>query len=397
MRKLFIILHLSFISLLFPWIGLSAAADDYLNYFRTDSAYVYNWNSSAGTWVPVSVQQFQYDNGILLNIYSSDYTTRALQGRSEYAYNSEGLPESVVNYYYSGGWVAASRNLYFYNTLGQVSEIRVQKYSNNSWNDDRIQMNYVYNISGNVTEYQMIYRRNNEWTLPTTDYSYYDEAEKLIRREAIYPSGETDYQILYSYTRFNLLSEMYAQYPGSGGWNNLWKADYQYNPCGLKISQVQYAGSGPDWIPNTKTVSFTYFKPELYPARRVAICHKGETLIVIKFAVQEYLDRGDCIGPCPEIDGSEGNENGDIASMLPEQPFIVYPNPAGEHITVSLRKGQEPDFTRIELLDFRGTVLRTINTFGEEQVTIPRDGLAGGQYFLRVYAGEVYNLLVVFR
>jgi hypothetical protein len=397
MRKIFILLTLGFTSLLHPWGGLSAAGNEYLKYFRTDSAYVYSWNSTAGDWVPASVQQFLYDDGILTNITTYNYTTRAEQGRSDHSYNNAGLLESVVNYYFSNGWIASTRNLYTYNSLDQVSEIRVQKYTNSSWIDDRVQMNYFYDISGNLTEYQMIYLRNNEWTLPTTDYSYYDDEGKLIRREAVYSSGITDYRILYSYTEFSLLSEMFAQYPATGDWNNLWKADYQYNPCGLKISQVQYAGSGSTWIPNTRTVSFTWFKPDLYPERRIAICHNGKTLNLRTNAVQEHLDHGDCLGPCPGLDGSAADMNGNTADMLPMQPFTVFPNPAGEQITVANRKGEEFAFTKIELLDFRGNVLRTIKAANEEQVSIPRDGLAGGQYFLRVYAGEVYNLLVIFR
>jgi Secretion system C-terminal sorting domain len=397
MRKISTLLHLALISLLYPWQGLSAAGDEYLKYFRTDSAYVCSWNSSDSTWVPASVQLYQYDKGRLMNIFTYDYTNRAEQGKSEYSYNTEGLIESVVNYYYSNGWVPATRNLYTYNPLGQVSEIRIQKNTNSSWTDDRIQMNYVYNSSGKVTEYQMIYWRNNEWTPPTTDYSFYDDTEKLIRREAVYSSGIIDYRIHYTYTECNLLSEMYAQYPGTVGWNNLWKADYQYNPCGFKISQVQYTGSGSDWIPNTKTISFTYFKPELYPWRRVPICHKGRTIIVSINAVKAHLNHGDCLGPCHGSDGSDDNENRRRSSFIPDRPFSVYPNPASDRITIDLRKGGESDFTKIELLDFRGNVIRTINVFDEEQVTIPRDGLAGGQYFLRVIAGEVYNLMVIFK
>lgn len=397
MMKRLKILILASVSLIYPMLMVSAEGNEYLKYFRTDSAYVYSWNSSTGDWVPASVQQFQYDNGRLMNIITSDYTTRAGQGRSDYSYNTDGLPESVVNYYYSNGWVAATRNLYTYNHLGQVTEIRVQKYTNSSWTDDRIQMNYVYNISGNVTEYQMIYLRNNEWTLPTTDYSYYDDEGRLIRREAIYPSGQTDYLINYSYTEFSLLTEMYAQYPVSGGWNNLWKAEYQYNPCGLKISQVQYAGSGSGWVPNTKTVSFSYFKPELYPERRITVCHNGKTTSIKITVVQQHLNHGDCLGPCPGSEKSGSNDDSNSISMHPGQPFTVYPVPAGDMMTVAMLKGEESALTKIELLDFRGNILRTINAAGEDRVSVPRDGLAGGQYFLRVYAGEVYSLLVIFR
>ena len=183
---------------------------DYLQYFHTDSTHIYSWNNTLSDWVPASVQIYYYQNGRLLNIVTYDYYTRQQTARLEYSYNSEGLPEMLLNYVYSNSSVAMYRNLYYYNSLGQYTEIHIQKQVNSEWVDDRIQMNYIYNGQGRQTQFQMIYWRNGAWTLPTTDYSFFNENGQLVRREAIRPTGVTDYQVIYNYNEIDQLSESYA-------------------------------------------------------------------------------------------------------------------------------------------------------------------------------------------
>ena len=378
-------------------LHLEGAGSEYDKYFRTDSAHVYAWDIPTSSWIPTSVQLYTYDQGKIVRVLTVNYVTRANQAKTEYLYNIDGLLEIEINYTYNNGWVDLTRNLYSYDPYGRYAEIRIQKWLNSDWVDDRVQQNYLYDEFDRQLEFQAIYLRNNIWSDPTTDYSYYSSDNRLVRREAIYYTGATDYQIIYNYNVAGLLSEAYAQYPSGAGWNNWWLAEYVYNQCGLRISQVRSVGSGTEWVPASKIINFTYFKPELYPSRRIAVCHNGKTLTIRTNAVLVHLNHGDCLGPCPGDDVSAADLNGNTAAMLPAPPFTVYPNPAGERMTVALNRGEEAGFTKIELLDLKGNLLRTITASGEEQVSIPRDGLAGGQYFLRVYAGEVYSLMVIFR
>lgn len=376
---------------------LEGAGSEYDKYFRTDSAHVYAWDITTNSWIPASVQLYSYHQGKPVRVLTVNYATRANQAKTEYLYNSDGLMGSEINYIYNNGWVELTRNLYSYDQFGRYAEIRIQKWLNSEWVDDRLQKNYVYDEYDRQLEFQAIYLRNNIWSDPTTDYSYYNSDNRLVKREAIYYNGVTDYQILYNYGDAGLLSEAFAQYPSGTGWINWWLAEYVYNQCGLRISQIRSVGSGSGWVPASKIIQFTYFKPELFPSRRITVCHNGKTLAIRTNAVQVNLNHGDCLGPCPGTGSSAVDLNANAATMLPMQPFTVYPNPAGEVMTVTLNRGEETGFIKIELLDLRGNLLRTITASGEAQVSIPRDGLAGGQYFLRVYAGEVYSLMVIFR
>lgn len=189
---------------------------------------------------------------------------------------------------------------------------------------------------------------------------------------------------------------MYAQYPSGTGWQKWWLVNYQYDGCGFKISQVQYAGSGTEWVPNTKVVNYSYFKPELYPYPNVPVCHNGNTMYVIKKVLKRHLAHGDCLGSCPETKGSNSDLKGAATEKLSTVPFTIYPNPASERITV-LRNGYDHGIWKVDILDFTGNLLRSETVSDSGEVTIERGGLVSGQYIVRIQGEQIYNLVVVFK
>ena len=289
-----------------------------------------------------------------------------------------------------------TRNVVFYDLQQRITEIWIQKWTSGIWMNDRKQNNYIYDEFDRLLEFQSIYWRSNIWTQPSIDYSYYDAQGKLIRREAFNPNGSLDYQVICNYDGNNLLSEMYAQYPSGTGWQKWWLVNYQYDGCGFKISQVQYAGSGTEWVPNTKVVNYSYFKPELYPYPNVPVCHNGYTMYVIKKVLKRHLAHGDCLGSCPETKGSNSDLKGAATEKLSTVPFTIYPNPASERITV-LRNGYDHGIWKVDILDFTGNLLRSETVSDSGEVTIERGGLVSGQYIVRIQGEQIYNLVVVFK
>ena len=172
--------------------------------------------------------------------------------------------------------------------------------------------------------------------------------------------------------------------------------NYQYDDCGFKISQVQYAGLGNDWVPNTKTVNYSYFKPELYPYPKVPVCHYGNTMYVIKKVLKRHLAHGDCLGACPETEGSQPALKEAMIDMNSEIPFTIYPNPASDRITV-LRNGYDPGIWRVDILDINGNLLRSETVSDSGEVTIERGSLVSGQYIVKIQGEQTYNLIVVFK
>jgi hypothetical protein len=387
------------IKLMFFWsltgITVSGAGNELSKYFRTDSAHVYSWNSVESSWIPGSVQMYGYNNGRITYLLTLDYTTRAEKNKTEYLYNQAGLLENEVNYYFDGAWKESTRNVYYYDGQNRVSEIHIQKWINSAWVDDRIQSNYIYDEYGRQTEFQASYWRNNAWTSPTTDYSYYDQEGNLIRRVAIYFTGGTDYRIIYTYNQSDVLAEAYSQYPGVTGWQNWWLVNYQYDDCRFKISQVQYTGSGTEWLPGTKVVNYSYFRPELYPYPNVPVCHNGMTMYVIKKVLKRHLAHGDCLGSCFETKKSLSDPKGVTTGTPSQIPFTVYPNPASERITV-VRNGYDAEIFKVDIMDMNGNLLRSQTVSDSGEVTIERGRLISGQYIVRIHGEQIYNLIVVF-
>lgn len=381
------------------WFSLnqivSGAVNEYYKYLRTDSAHVYTWNAATSSWLPGSVQLYTYDKGKMTSVLTIDYASRALQARTDYLYNTDGLMSAETSYAFSGNtWVTLTRNLYSYDQLGRYSEIRIQKWINSDWADDRIQMNYVYDEFGRQMKYQAIYFRNNTWTDPTTEYSYYNADGLLERREAIYYNGNTDYEVIYTYDGSQLLTEAYSHYPSGSGWINWWLVDYEYNPCGLRLVQIRFNGSGTEWIPSARVVSFTYFKPDLCPDKKVPVCRDGNTVMVKKTVVQNRLDHGDCLGPCPDSKGSAAVKM-KSAGTGPALPFTIYPNPATNQITV-VRNGYDKSISRVELTDMNGNTMRSEFVSDDGDIVILRGGLMSGQYIVRIYGDQVYSMIVIF-
>ncbi len=379
-----------------PLIKVTGADPDIARYIKTDSAHVYTWNSTENAWIPSSVQLYTYNNGKVIRILNLNYTTRSEQSKTEYSYNPAGLADTVTNYSYNNGWTALTRNVLFYDLRQRINEIWIQKWTNGIWTDDRKQINYVYDEFDRLLEFQSVYWRSNAWTQPAIDYSFYDEQGKLIRREAFNPNGSLDYQVICAYDGADLLSEMYAQYPSGTGWQKWWLVNYQYDDCGFKISQVQYAGLGNDWVPNTKTVNYSYFKPELYPDPKVPVCHYGSTMYVIKKVLKRHLAHGDCLGACPEPEGAQPALKEAVIEKKSEIPFTIYPNPASERITV-LRNGYDSGIWRVDILDINGNLLRSETVSDSGEVTIERGSLVSGQYIVKIQGEQIYNLIVVFK
>jgi hypothetical protein len=76
-------------------------------------------------------------------------------------------------------------------------------------------------------------------------------------------------------------------------------------------------------------------------------------------------------------------------------PFTVYPNPATDRITV-VRNGYDAEISKVDILDMNGNLLRSETVSDSGEVIIERGGLISGQYIVRIYGEQVYNLIVVF-
>ncbi len=389
--KKFILFQLSVVMLLVSAGDIYAADDNaYLNYVKTDSAYVYRWDLTASDWVLYQVQYYSYTDGRMSELLTRNYQTGADAALSVYVYNSSGRSESSTNYSWAGAWVPATRYLNEYDMMGRTSSVRLQKWVNGEWVEERLQQNYVYDVHNRVIGYETIYWRNNAWTLPTVNEQYYNESGKLESVVATRPGGAIDFRIMYEYSDKGLMTQFYTQYPSGGGWSNWNLRTIQYDDCGRKTGQTNYSGEGPNWNPSTRTEWFSSFNKDLYPGKKIPVCHKGNTLWVSAQALDSYLRRGDCLGECLY----EKNNPSDVAG---EPPFVIFPNPATEMITIRFSPELCCEQMRIELTDFTGKVIKMYPVSDNSDLIIERGKLKSGYYNIRLIIGkETYSQTFIF-
>ncbi|MDF1559937.1 MAG: T9SS type A sorting domain-containing protein [Bacteroidales bacterium] len=389
--KKFILLQLLTV-LLITATGQMAAAQDnaYLNYVTTDSAYVYRWDMTASHWVLNQVQYYSYTEGRLTSLITRNHETGADVALSEYVYDSSGRRESSTNYTWAGTWVPATRYLNEYDLLGRTSSIRLQKWVNGEWVEERLQQNYQYDAYNRLIGYETIYWRNNAWTLPTVNEQFYNELGKLESIVATRPGGAIDFRIIYEYNDKGLMTQFYTQYPAGGEWSNWNLRTIQYNKCGRKTGQTNYTGEGPDWNPSTMTEWFSSFNKDLYPGKEVPVCHKGHTLWVSPEALAAHLRRGDCLGECLyERETPRAKDRGLL--------FTIFPNPATEMITIRFSPDLCCEQMRVELTDFSGKLVKTYPVSDNSDLVIERGKLKSGYYNLSLIIGkESYSQTFIF-
>ena len=147
---------------------------------------------------------------------------------------------------------------------------------------------------------------------------------------------------------------------------------YEYNQCGRTTATILQFFQNGNWI-NTTRQKYIYGlnTSEIKPGERVPVCHNGNTIYVSINAVAAHLAHGDCLGEC-RVEKKEERFGLDEGQTV-EPPFIVYPNPAKDKITIKLRGDGSSDVKRVELTDFYGRLIKSYNVKGSEDLIIYRE------------------------
>ncbi len=89
----------------------------------------------------------------------------------------------------------------------------------------------------------------------------------------------------------------------------------------------------------------------------------------------------------------------EIIKSIPGHSFInactVYPNPFTDYTTISLPDSEATK--SVEIIDSHGRVVRTITDIKSNLVTINRENLPSGIYFIRIFGNYIYTAKVIIR
>ncbi|OFY66235.1 MAG: hypothetical protein A2Y71_03720 [Bacteroidetes bacterium RBG_13_42_15] len=366
---------------------------------RTDYLIEYTWDLEISDWVVKNSIKYNYtyENGEIHEVTTQDYNTGVFSNKIIYFYTPEKiLRESIYQRWESDIWISYRRDLWFQDENGLNNETIIQFYLNGEWTNIIRYTDYQYD-NRRLKQYTYQLWSGGKWIDSIYDSWYYDENGNLILRlqnwvndipsnKVIYIVGENNHRE--SLTIYNWINGKWVE-------NTHWL--YEYNQCGRTSAIVYQVFKNGDWINSTRQEYFYSLHIEnILPGQRVPVCHNGQTIYVSVNAVDAHLAHGDCLGNClNERDNpSKKNENSEVQNLKP--PFIVYPNPAREMITVKFDQDLNNEMKRIELTDFYGKLVKTFIVRENSDVTIYRGNLMSGKYYVRLIGKEVFSQVVIF-
>ncbi len=375
--------------LVFCAAGEADAQPDYK--LIPDSTYTYTFNSAGNTWDFAGASYSFYISGLLDSIISTDNNFLPI-AKSIYTYDNGVISEASSLVAANGSMVQSQHEIFYYNDNSQLAERIVTKWITGSWRN----LNwffYQYDDNGRLIVYDRDYWTLNGWIDFSVDSLFYDGQSRLVKRSAwSIPNGKYITRSLYEYNDFGQRIHQIRQDYLNDEWVNIRKTNYQYNPCGTQTVTITEKWANGAWQYDLKTVVFYHYTME-DDRKKVPVCHKGQTIFVLGRALSIHLAHGDCLGSCigniPVIDTKSGNAGLNSKSV----PFIVYPNPATERVTVKMKETDCP-ISSIELLDYTGRVIRSLNPGDQIEITLNLNNLRSGNYILRVTSDIIYSTVI---
>ncbi len=373
--------------ILFLMASAGASGQDYR--LIPDSIYSYSYDTQ--------ISDFQFD-GVTYNYYSGKYPDsvitvdkdRIVTSKSIYTYSCDLLTEGLSFTVSSGQMVFNQRQVFMHDEAGRVIDQMVTKWCLGEW----VNLNhftYYYDDESRLLVFNREWWKNNAWLDYSADSLFYHEANQLVERSARLKA--TDVYITRTFYEYDLYGHKTWQTRQdfiSSAWVNVNRTNFLYNQCGTQTGSISYKWVDGAWQPSSMTK--TFFHVEFNPCIKIVpVCFNGRTTYVQAKKLDKFLCRGACLGECAFIPNKTGQHKKPGNSKT--APFTVYPNPAGDYVTL---KFSDPDrnVSGVQLLDFGGRLLRSEQTGQSYELTIDLGGLRRGNYILRIIGDEVYSTII---
>lgn len=363
-------------------------------YFRLipDSIHFYAFNTVSNNWALTGVNYNYYSNGLNDSIITTN-SNRIQIARTTNLYVGGYLSEVNSFVMGEGGWLPSQQQLLTYNSRELLNVRIVTKWISDHW-ENLNKFTYVYDESNRLEVYNREFWRVNSWTDFSNDSLFYNEDGFLTERRArLESTGQYYTRMLYYYSPTGLKIAQVRQDYINNTWVNINRTLYYYNECGIQIITETERWSEGSWQPDSR--SEVFYHHEIIPgARKVPVCHNGSTIYVFVSALEGHLAHGDCIGECVEQGVINFPETDIPVSKSKQLPFVVYPNPARESISIRMLDVDCP-VSKVELMDYYGRTLRFVSPEGQDLITLDLSALNSGNYILRLTSDTVYSTVVL--
>jgi hypothetical protein len=293
----------------------------------------------------------------------------------------------------AGNWLNSQNQIFYYDGDNVLTERIVTKWSGGQWQNLN-RFTYFYNDDGYLTIYKREIWRNSFWNDYAADSLFYDVRGMLVERSSRHLLTEQYItRTLYYYDLSGLKSYQVRQDFLNSEWTNVNRTRYYYNRCGTQMMSETEKWLDGLWQPESQSSVFS--RIELLPgARKVPVCHKRKTIYVLVQTLEAHLAHGDCIGECVAAVPISQTQTVPADSKGKSLPFIVYPNPTEETVNIMMIDNECP-VTCLELLDYYGRVIRSVNPGAQSMITLDLNSLISGKYIIRVTSDIVYSTVIV--
>jgi hypothetical protein len=365
---------------------------------KTDQIIAYIWDIEKSEWVIKNSIKYNYTyiNGEAQAVTTSDYFTGVPISQIIYSYTPEMiLKESLYQNWVSGIWKSTRRDLWFSNDEGLTVEALIQFWQNNTWVNSIRYIDYQYD-NRQLLQYTYQTWTKEQWIDSFYDTWNFDDSGNLVLRLSIGLNGTPITKITYLVGEKNLRQNLTVYNWINGIWVENYRRLYEYNQCGRLTEVVYQLFKAGNWINSTRQkYIYSLYTGNIKSGVKVPVCHNGHTIYISINAVEAHLAHGDCIGECT-VEKKDEKQGCDEKEKHETPPFTVYPNPAKERIIIKFDKDEDFDSKRVELTDFYGKLIKSFNIKGNSELTIYRDNLLSGKYYVRLVGKEVYSVVVIF-
>ena len=201
-------------------------------------------------------------------------------------------------------------------------------------------------------------------------------------------------QEFYSYDKNALLLERLVQVKNNNDiWENTLRVEYVYDRYDRLIKRFNQSWINGAWADDVMRVY--HYESDRTP--KAEICHKGHTICVSVNAIRAHLAHGDYPGKCKVCETETASGNLKSASVQTfsdsESNIAVYPNPFNDKVFITLN--EDHAFSRIEIFDYTGKLVRSIDNPDQGEIMLDMGDLPKGIYFLRATGAEIYSTKLI--
>lgn len=379
---------------MFIWLFMmiSGFAQSAGPYYRVipDSVHFFKFNRETNNMTLSGINYNYYNDGLPDSIITTN-SERIPVAKTTYLYIDRLLAETNSFVAGENGWVSSQHQELIYDDMNNQVRMVVTRWRIDHW-ENLNTFTSTYDIFNRL----LVFNREfwtGSWTDYTADSLFYNEDGLLIERSARFKStGQFITRMLYKYNFSDKKISQTRQDYLNNEWTNVNRTQYLYNKCGTQLISLTEKWIDGSWQSDSRTKAFYHY--ELIPgARKVPVCHNGQTIYVMIKDLENHLAHGDCIGECAPATPGPEPKAGKVENRNKTLPFVVYPNPVSERVTIRVLDPNCP-ISRIELLDYSGRLLQVTNPVDQNEITLYLTSLKSGNYILRLTSDIIYSTVI---